>query len=220
MLEIFKIIVPVLTSLAVCYITLYFSGKRNNEALQAQKKNHIENLKLSEKKYQEQLLINEQSERLKYLPYLSLEPRDKINTYEGNMEIAENIITIPLKIKNEGAGIAFSIQLRFLDMTKDFNYAAVSINNNGREKHNILGVRDPIDKDILRVEKQTKFCLYLTAVDKKFHKVKPYTDIKWSFGILFCDIQGRNYVQEYTFYTSTQKNKIFRVNSQMPQLIE
>lgn len=49
MLGIIKIIVPILTSLAVCYITLYFSDKRNAETLKQQRKNHIKNLEISEK---------------------------------------------------------------------------------------------------------------------------------------------------------------------------
>lgn len=48
-LDIIKIITPVLTSLVVCYITLYFTKKRNNEALKLQRKNHLENMEISEK---------------------------------------------------------------------------------------------------------------------------------------------------------------------------
>ncbi|EGT1974956.1 hypothetical protein I2K86_002933, partial [Listeria monocytogenes] len=116
-LDVIKIIIPVLTSLAVCYITLYFTKKRNNETLNLQQKNHMKSMKLSEKKYQEQLIINEENERLKYLPYLSIVPKYKNNRLESEMkEIYNlNIRSIPFALINEGAGIAFSIHLEYLD---------------------------------------------------------------------------------------------------------
>ncbi|MGX4670497.1 hypothetical protein JNUCC74_15120 [Cerasibacillus sp. JNUCC 74] len=225
MLDVIKIIVPVLTSLVVCYITLYFTKKRNKEAMKLQQENHIENMKVSEKKYQEQLLISEENERLKHLPYLSLVPKYKKHRFEGEMEKVDNIniISIPFKIINEGAGIAFSIHLKYLDddmKHKGMEHIAIAFKDNYDDGYNILGVSEPIDTDVLRVENLTEFCLYLTAINENLDEINPATNIRWEFDIMFCDIQGREYSQTYSFYSSTRNNKIFRVNSYMPQLIK
>ncbi|MGX7420226.1 hypothetical protein ACWOFR_15655 [Carnobacterium gallinarum] len=220
-----KIMIPVLTSLAVCYITLYFTHKRNKETLNLQQKNHIESMKIAEKKYQEQLSINEENERLKYLPYLSIVPKYKNNRFEGEMDKIDNlsIRPIPFELINEGAGIAFSIHLDYLDndvKPKNMRNIAVAFKDNYKNGYNILGVREPIDTDVLRVQNQTEFCLYLTAIDESSNMVDPTTDINWKFNIVFCDIQERQYKQTYSFYTSTGNNKIVRINSYMPQLIK
>ncbi|EOJ71566.1 hypothetical protein [Enterococcus faecalis] len=224
-LDIIKIIIPVLTSLVVCYITLYFTHKRNKETLNLQQKNHMESMKISEKKYQEQLIINEENERLKYLPYLSIVPKYKSNRFEGEMDKIDNlnIKSIPFELINEGVGIAFSIHLEYLDdneKPKNMFNIAVAFKDNYKNGYNILGVRAPIDTDVLRVQSQTEFCLYLTAIDEKSNQVDPTTDINWKFNIVFYDIQGRQYKQSYSFYTSTGSNKIVRINSYMPQLIK
>lgn len=226
LVEIIKTGITVLTSLIVCYITLYFTNKRNLAVMKQQQKNHIENMEMSEKKYQEQLTINEENERLKYLPYLSLVPKYKIHRFEASMEKIDdtNIISIPFEIINEGAGIAFSIHPKYLDdnLTPDsMKYlSVVAFESNYNNGYNVLGVREPIDTDVLRVENQTELCLYLAAVDENSNRIDPTTDIRWEFDILFCDIQGREYSQSYSFYTSTPNNKIIRINSYMPQLIK
>ncbi|HFK6199140.1 hypothetical protein ACQY01_05405 [Listeria monocytogenes] len=117
MSEIIKTGVTVLTSLFVCYLTLYFTNKRNSAAMKQQQENHIENMEMSERKYQEQLTIDEENERLKYLPYLSLVPKYKIHRFEADMKKLDdlNIFSIPFEIINEGAGIAFSVHLKYLD---------------------------------------------------------------------------------------------------------
>ncbi|PDL18915.1 hypothetical protein, partial [Listeria monocytogenes] len=210
-LDVIKIIIPVLTSLAVCYITLYFTKKRNNETLNLQQKNHMKSMKLSEKKYQEQLIINEENERLKYLPYLSIVPKYKNNRLESEMkEIYNlNIRSIPFALINEGAGIAFSIHLEYLDdddKPKNMSNIAVSFQDNYTNGYNILGVSEPIDTDVLRVLSQTEFCLYLTAIDENSKVINPTTYINWKFSIVFRDIQERQYKQTYSFYTSTGDN--------------
>ncbi len=58
MLEIFKIVVPPLVSIGICWITLYFTNKINIRSLEHQHKLHIESLKKDEEKYQEQLANN------------------------------------------------------------------------------------------------------------------------------------------------------------------
>nr|WP_261407211.1 hypothetical protein [Bacillus pumilus] len=45
MLEIFKIVVPPLVSIGICWITLYFTNKINIRSLEHQHKLHIESLK-------------------------------------------------------------------------------------------------------------------------------------------------------------------------------
>ncbi|MDZ5757784.1 hypothetical protein RAK27_03850 [Carnobacterium maltaromaticum] len=193
--------------------------------MKQQQDNHIENMEMSEKKYQEQLAINEENERLKYLPYLSLVPKNKIHRFEADMEKVDdiNIISIPFEIINEGTGIAFSVHPKYLNedsIPKSIkNHSLVAFKSNYNNGYNMIGIRLPIDTDVLRVEKQTDFCLYLTAVDENSNRIDPTTDIRWEFDILFCDIQGREYSQSYSFYTSTRSNKIVRVNSYMPQLI-
>lgn len=223
--EIIKTGITVLTSLVVCYLTLYFTNKRNSMVMKQQQDNHIENMEMSEKKYQEQLAINEENERLKYLPYLTLVPKNKIHRFEADMEKIDNIIgfSIPFEIINEGAGIAFSVHLKYLSdeaKPKGMRNIATAFTSNYNGGYDILGVREPIDTDVLRIEKQTEFCLYLAAINENSNEIDPTTDLCWKFDILFCDIQGREYSQSYSFYTSTRDNKIFRVNSYMPQLIK
>ncbi|ELY8226431.1 hypothetical protein SOQ11_002096 [Enterococcus faecalis] len=224
-LDIIKIVTPVLTSLVVCYITLYFTKKRNNEALKLQRKNHLENMEISEKKYKEQLSINEENERLKYLPYLTIVPKQEINRFEGKMNALKdlNIWEIPFELINDGVGIAFSVHLEYLDndeKPENMFHIAISYKNNLKNGYDILGVRSPIDTDVLRVQDKTEFDLYLAAIDENSNIIKPNSDISWKFNIVFNDIQGRKYIQPYSFYTSIRNNRIVRVNSYMPELIE
>lgn len=136
------------------------------------------------------------------------------------MEKIDNITAIPFEINNEGIGIAFSVDLKYLNTNESIVPISVAFKHNGKNRYNILGVREPVDKDVLRVGKQTDFCLYLAAIDENLCEITPSTDLKWDFDILFYDIQGREYSQTYSFYTSTRENKVFRVDSQMPQLIK
>lgn len=223
LIDAIKIFVPVITSLVVCYVTLYFTNKRNSAAMTQQQQNYTESLLLSEKKYLEQYAINEENERLKHLPYLSLIPKYENNRFEGRFEYTKDTISLPFKIVNEGLGIAFSIQLKYLnDESKPdgVKYPAVSFDHSHDDVYNILGVSSPIDTDVLRVEKDVEFYLHLSACDKKSNKLQPDPDIRWEFFILFCDIQNRKYSQKYSFYTSTLSNKIIRINSFVPQLIK
>ena len=225
MLDMIKIIVPVLTSLAVCYITIYFTNKNHQRALNVQQKNHIESMELSEQKHQEQLLINEENERLKYLPYLSLVPKNKINKFEGEMAKVDdlNIFSIPFEIINEGAGAAFSMELKLLDNDIIPSHAAlgpIAAKDNHDGGYDILGTREPIETDVLRVDHVADCYLSLSAIDENLAQANPTTAIRWEFEIIFCDIQERKYSQTYSFFSSTSKNKIYRVNSYMPQLLE
>lgn len=219
MLDIIKITVPVLTSLAVCYITLYFTNKSNEKEMEIQQKNHIESMKLSEKKHQEQLLVNEENERLKHLPYLSLVPKYKIHKLEGEMKREDKIISIPFKLINEGVGAAFSVQFKLVG-DNELSSTAIAFQDNYNNGYDVLGVREPIEKDVLRVENVTESYLYLTAINENLNEVSPTNSIKWEFEIIFYDIQERKYSQTYSFYSSTIENKIYRVNSYMPHLIE
>lgn len=224
-MDIIKLIIPVLTSLAVCYITLYFTNKRNKETLNFQQKNHLENMEIAEKKYKEQIDISEENERLKYLPYLTIIPKSKLNKFEGEMNNLPDSYDkeIPFELVNEGAGIAFSIRLEYLDDNEKPNnmqHIALSFKNNYRYGYDIIGVRTPIDTDILRVQNKTDFDLYLTAIDNTARSIAPTESISWKFNILFTDIQEREYIQTFSFYTSTKNNKIVRVNSYMPKKIK
>lgn len=223
MLDLINITVPVLTSLAVCYITIYFTNKSNKKAMDIQQKNHRENLTLSEQKHQEQLLISEENERLKHLPYLSLVPKHKNNKFEGKMEREDNIIFIPFKIINEGAGAAFSVRTKYLDndvLPEGMNQGAIAFQGSYNGVYDILRVREPIEKDVLRVDDVAECCLHLTGINENLDESNPTTNIKWEFEIIFCDIQERKYSQSYSFYSSTSENEIYRVNSYMPQLME
>jgi phosphate/sulfate permease len=220
-----SLIISPIISLLVCYITIYHSNKRSKEALEKQQRNHRENLELSEKKYQEQLAINEENERLKHLPYLSLVPKHKKHRFNAEMIKIDNpnLYSIPFEIINKGAGTAFSIYLNYLNddsKPKNIHHIAVALQQVFYDHCDVLGVREPIDTDVLPVEDQTEFCLYLSAVDENSETVNPTSDLRWEFEIIFFDIQGRKYSQKYSFYTSTRETSIFRTNSEMPQLIE
>lgn len=103
---------------------------------------------------------------------------------------------------------------------KGMKHIAIAFKDNYDDGYNILGVREPIDTDVLRVGNLTEFCLYLTAINENLDEINPTADIRGEFDIMFCDIQGREYSQTYSFYSSTRNNKIVRVNSYMPQLIK
>ncbi|HCJ4861167.1 TPA: hypothetical protein NR898_002875, partial [Listeria innocua] len=65
--------------------------------------------------------------------------------------------------------------------------------------YNILGVAMPIHMDILRVEGEADFYLYLNAIDKEGRETNPDDWIRWNFSIEFFDIQERKYIQDYQF---------------------
>ncbi|MEK5133112.1 hypothetical protein NST39_03425 [Bacillus sp. FSL W8-0645] len=226
MLEFFKIIVPTLVSISICWITLYLTNKINIRSLAHQHKLHLESMEKAEEKYQEQLANNKEVDRLKHLPYLSLIPRKQIHRFEGEMKILNNgTISIPFKIRNEGAGIAFSVHVKILKEDSkpnnmQYNYNITSFQQNNKDGHDILGVSEPIDTDVLRVDNHSEFCLYLTAIDGNNQEINPSEAIEWEFDVTFYDIQGKHYKQRYSFYTSTKNNKIYRVNSCMPEIIE
>ena len=216
-----SVVIPIL----VCWITLFYTNRNSEKALKIQDSNHRENLELSEKKYQEQLAINNENERLSHLPYLYLIPKYKENRFESKMvKIDEpNIFSLPFDLINKGAGTAFSISLKYLRNNRE------SINNNTPtvalqppldNHHDFLGVREPIDTDVLPVDEQTEFYLYLSALNEKSESIEPRTNLKWEFEITFSDIQERKYSQRYTFFTSTNNSLIYRVNAEMPQLID
>lgn len=221
MLEIFKIIV---SSLVPCFITLYFTNKINIRSLEQQHIEHKESLEKAEEKYQEQLENNKETERLNHLPYLSLIPKYQIHRFEGEMKRENNDnIFIPFKIINQGAGIAFSVHVKILEEDSKPNNIHIGTVTAFQRKHkddyDILGVSEPIDTDVLRVDNHSEFCLYLTAIDKNKMEIKPSESLKWEFDITFYDIQGKHYTQRYSFYTSTKNNKVHRVNSYMPELV-
>lgn len=226
MLEIFKIIVPPLVSIGICCITLYLTNKINIRSLEHQHKLHIESMEKAEEKYQEQLTNNREAERLNNLPYLSLIPQKQIHRFKGEMKILNNgSISIPFKIRNEGAGIAFSVHVKILEEDSklnniQYNYNITAIQQNNKAGHDILGVSEPIDTDVLRVDNHSEFCLYLTAIDGNNQEIHPSEAIEWEFTVTFYDIQGKHYNQRYSFYTSTKNNKIYRVNSYMPEIVE
>lgn len=223
MADYINVLVASLTSFAVCWFTIRQTNKNSEKALKVQRKNHEENLYEAERKHQRQLIVSQENERLKYLPYLSLFPKLSENRFEAKMQkYKENSYLIPFEISNEGAGIAFSIHLGYLHSeSKPENMLdiAVAIEEHHGGGYNILGVAEPIDTDVLRVEKNSEFCLYLTAVDKEHNPIDPLPDMKWKFEILYCDIQGRKYSQSFSFYSSTRTSEIFRVNSSMPKLL-
>ncbi|MDM5319026.1 hypothetical protein RGT17_03630 [Bacillus altitudinis] len=223
MLEIFKIIVP---SLVPCFITLYFTNKINIRSLEQQHKEHKESLERAEEKYQEQLENNKETERLNHLPYLSLIPKYQIHRFEGEMKRENNDnIFIPFKIINQGAGIAFSVHVKILEEdskpnTIQYNYNITAFQRNHKDGYDILEVSEPIDTDVLRVDNHSEFCLYLTAIDGNNQEISPLEAIEWEFDVTFYDIQGKHYKQRYSFYTSIKNNKIYRVNSYMPEIVE
>lgn len=225
MLEIFKIIVPSLVSISICFITLYFTNKINRRSLEQQKENHKESMERAEETYQEQLENNKATERLKHLPYLSLIPKQQIHRFEGEIKRENNgSISIPFKIINEGAGIAFSVHIKILEEESKPNNIQIgtvtAFQRNYKDGYDILGVSEPIDTDVLRVENHSEFSLYLTAIDGNNQEINPSEAIEWEFNVTFYDIQGKHYKQRYSFYTSTKNNKIYRVNSYMPEIIE
>lgn len=92
-------------------------------------------------------MINEENERLKYLPYLSLVPKYKNHRFEGEMEKVENIniISIPFKIINEGPSIAFGIHLKYLDndmKPEGMEHIAIDFKDNYDNGYNILGLEN------------------------------------------------------------------------------
>lgn len=222
-IKIIEICIPVLTSLFICFITIYVTNKQQKKNLKQQIKQHQEAMKLSEKKYEEELSINEETERLKHLPYLSLFPKEQIHKFAGKMErFDNNVISIPFELINEGMGIAFSVHLKYLEKSesiKNIRDISVALKSNCCDGYDILGVREPIDTDVLSIKNQTNFCLYLSAVDKMSKRINPSNAIRWEFEIGFFDIQGRNYLQSYSFFTSTDNDQILRINSHMPKLV-
>lgn len=70
------------------------------------------------------------------------------------------------------------------------------------------------------MEDQTEFYLSLSAVNENSQIIEPNTTLRWEFQIIFSDVQSRRYSQKYSFYTSTTKRNITRINSEMPKLIE
>lgn len=223
LLKFVEIIVPVLTSFVVCLITLYKTKENNEKALELQKTHYEDSMLISEKKYQEQLKINEENQRLKYLPYLSIIPIYTNKGYVGKMtQVGGRDFYIPFIVKNEGVGIAFCVQLKCLSgksKQKITPHVVTAIQEKANGGYDLLGVSEPIDTDILRVGNQAKFSLFLAAVDNNRLEIKPTQNIQWEFEILFNDIQRRQYSQRYTFFINTESNSIFRVNSYMPQLI-
>ncbi|MDQ0815957.1 hypothetical protein QF033_000535 [Bacillus pumilus] len=224
MLEIFKIIVPSLVSISICWITLYLTNKINIRSLEHQHKLHIESMKKEEEKYQEQLANNKETERLKHLPYLSLIPKFQIHRFEGEMKREHNDnIFIPFKVINQGAGIAFSVHVKILEEDSKPNNihtgTVTAFQRKHKDGYDILGVSEPTDTDVLRVDNHSEFCLYLTAIDRNKMEIKPSESLKWEFDVTFYDIQGKHYTQRYSFYTSTKNNKVHRVNSYMPELV-
>ncbi len=214
-----------LTSFAVCYITLRFTRKQNKKSLEQQQQNHTEDFEITELRYQEELDIQKESERLEHLPYLLLIPENKVHRFEGDMELIEgkNFWSIPFILQNEGAGIAFDVRLKYIEQdTKPRRVSPISVayTENLRGGYDILGARSPIDTDVLRVGNQTEFSLALLAIRPSGIEIAPTSDIRWEIAIKFSDIQGRRYSQPYSFYTSTCNNKIFRVNSYMPELLD
>lgn len=219
-----SLLISPLISLLVCYITIYSSNRRNKKSLDIQQANHKEILEISEMKYQKQLVINEENERLKHLPYLSLTPKKRKSQLIGNMlKIDEpNIYSIPFEITNNGAGTAFSISLDYLDTDSKYKEIQPSIVVSQQVfncHYDILGVREPIDMDILPIQTHTEFCLYQSAVDRNLKMVDPTSNLKWEFIINYSDIQGRKYSQKYSFYSSTSEAIITRITSEMPRIL-
>lgn len=212
-------------SILICYITIYHSNKRNKEVLERQQRHHKENLDLAEKKFQEQLAINEENERLKHLPYLSIIPKYKENHFSAKIIKVDtsNLYAIPFDIVNKGAGSAFDIHLDYLDDDSSpllYYNSPVAFQQSSNDHYDILGAHSPIDTDVLPMEDQTEFYLSLSAVNENSQIIEPNTTLRWEFQIIFSDVQSRKYSQKYSFYTSTAKRNITRINSEMPKLIE
>lgn len=221
--ESLNIFLPILSSFVICFITIYFSNKANHKSLNQQEEFYAKTLRESNKKYLEQRKRDEENQRLKHLPYLTLIPKKRIDRFSGKMSLEDDIISIPFKLVNEGVNTAFSVRLQYLeDKNKPLTdmFAPVSYGDNYNAGYDVLGVRSPIDTDVLSVNKTSEFCLYLSALNKAGVEILPSDDIRWTIIILFEDIQERKYSQKYTFYTSTRNNQILRVNSYMPQLIK
>ncbi|MBC2249176.1 hypothetical protein HCB49_04060 [Listeria sp. FSL L7-0123] len=194
--------------------------------MEQQENQHNQALETSEKRYQEQSLINLRKERIMYQPYLSLSTKEKIDKFTGKMERDKhNVIIIPFKIKNEGLGAAFSVYLNYLEKEEmkgisTKSVSVIAIQPSRKNGYNILGVAMPIHMDILRVEGEADFYLYLNAIDKEGIETKPDDWIRWNFSIEFFDIQERKYIQDYQFFSVLSNDTIVRMNSEKPKFIE
>ncbi|XIQ71044.1 hypothetical protein N8B89_13130 [Enterococcus faecium] len=222
------IFVPVLTSFAVCFITLFLKKKKKKKGMKQQERQHEESLDLSKQQYADEKQRNEEQDRLSYYPYLKLIPKISEHRFAGKMVKSDenDVFKLPFELINEGLGMAFSIDFVYLEETIDTNDHEVNLLSLlSAQKHiddslDALGVSAPIDTDILRVGKKTKFKLYWKKKKKKVMSIPKDSVSKWEIKIRFSDFQDRIYQQRYTFITSAGYQEIHRLWSDKPQLID
>ena len=73
-----------------------------------------------------------------------------------------------------------------------------------KDDYDILGVSEPIDTDVLRVDNHSEFCLYLTAIDRNKMEIIPSESLKWEFDITFT-IFKENIIHRDIHFTHQQK---------------
>lgn len=225
-----NLLIPTLTALVVCIITIFFTNRQHKKSLDQQDKQHEEILKLSKQQYIEEQRRNEERERLNFFPYLTLVPKIKKNRFSGGMIKSEddNFFRLPFELVNEGMGAAFSISIVSLDEDK-INEAysnkikvpcTVSIQKFCDDSVEVLGVSAPISTNILTVKNKTEFELCWCEYTDKLEKISNKAVSEWKLKIRFKDFQERYYEQQYTFITSASFQEIHRLECNKPQLIE
>ncbi|MGY0354237.1 hypothetical protein ACWY2R_07080 [Enterococcus avium] len=223
-----NLLIPVITSFLVCFITMYITNKQHQKSLKQQEFQHKEVLELSKEQYREERYRSQERERLSYLPYLTLIPKIWKNRFSGGMDKHENNdhFFIPFELENEGLGEAFSIDLVYLEKvfqpekSQLFPQSLLSIKDNYGNNYDVLGVSSPIDTDILKVAKKTEFELYVGTYDTDWNAGTLGAPVKWEIKIRFEDFQYRKYEQRYSFITSGDFQEVHRINSNRPKLIK
>lgn len=222
-----NLLIPVLTSFAVCFITIFFTNRQHKKNLMQQEKHHKETLELSKQQYNDDKKRNKEQERLSYFPYLTIVPKLQKNRFVGEMVQFEDekCFYLPFELVNEGMGVAFSIRLIYVDKVTGPNADEINVLTpisvqRDYDGFDVLGISAPIFTDILRVGNKTEFELYWSRYEGQFVRVSNKSVRKWEIKIQFSDFQNRNYEQKYTFLTSAGSQEIHNFTSEKPKLIK